>query len=96
MCIRDRRGLVFIVGKSGCGKTTLLNILAGMDTADEGDITVDGKNFKDFSPSDYDEYRNIYVGLVFQEYNLIEIISPSVKMWPLPLNYRVKKPILPF
>ena len=65
-------GLVFIVGKSGCGKTTLLNILAGMDTADEGDITVDGKNFKDFSPSDYDEYRNKYVGLVFQEYNLID------------------------
>ena len=65
------KGLVFITGKSGCGKTTLLNVIGGLDNIDSGEIIVDGKKFSEFSPSDYDSYRNTLVGFVFQEYNLL-------------------------
>lgn len=65
-------GMVFILGKSGCGKSTLLNVLGGLDGFDEGDIVVDGKSMKDFTAKDYDDYRNNYVGFVFQENNLLE------------------------
>ena len=63
--------MVFITGKSGCGKTTLLNMIGGLDNLDSGDIIVDGKKFSEFSLSDYDNYRNTLVGFVFQEYNLL-------------------------
>lgn len=66
------RGLFFVLGKSGSGKSTLLNIIGGMDQPDSGDITVDGRSFQDFKKSDYDSYRNSYVGFVFQEYNLLD------------------------
>ena len=67
----DDTGLVFIIGKSGCGKTTLLNMIGGLDSLDSGDIVIDGKKFSEFSASDYDSYRNTLVGFVFQEYNLL-------------------------
>lgn len=65
-------GLVFILGKSGCGKTTLLNILGGLDDFDGGDVTVNGRSFKSFTQKDYDDYRNNCVGFVFQENNLFD------------------------
>lgn len=65
-------GLVFILGKSGSGKSTLLNVLGGLDTADSGEIIIKGKSSKDFSQSDFDSYRNTYLGFVFQEYNILE------------------------
>ena len=68
--IKDR-GLVFILGKSGSGKSTLLNILGGIDGATSGEIFVDGHSFADFKQADYDNYRNRYVGFVFQEFNLL-------------------------
>ena len=64
-------GMVFITGKSGCGKTTLLNVIGGLDGIDGGDICVQGKPFSTFSQSEYDDYRNTFIGFVFQEYNLL-------------------------
>ena len=64
-------GMVFITGKSGCGKTTLLNVIGGLDGIDQGDISVLGKSFSQFTAEDYDNYRNTFIGFIFQEYNLL-------------------------
>ena len=64
-------GLVFITGKSGCGKTTLLNCVGGLDSINDGDIIIDGKKFSEFTDKDYDSYRNTFMGFIFQEYNLL-------------------------
>lgn len=64
-------GLVFITGKSGCGKTTLLNVIGGLDGIDDGEIYIQDKRFSTFSAKEYDSYRNTFVGFVFQEYNLL-------------------------
>ncbi|MBD5087078.1 MAG: ATP-binding cassette domain-containing protein, partial [Clostridiales bacterium] len=50
-------GLVFVLGKSGSGKSTLLNLIGGLDTADGGEIKIDGKSSRYFNASDYDAYR---------------------------------------
>ena len=62
---------VAILGHSGCGKTTLLNIIGGLDHYTSGDLVINGKSTKDFSDSDWDSYRNHSIGFVFQSYNLI-------------------------
>ncbi|MBR6702281.1 MAG: ABC transporter ATP-binding protein, partial [Clostridia bacterium] len=62
---------VSILGQSGCGKTTLLNIIGGLDQYTDGDLVIEGKSTKDFKDSDWDNYRNHRVGFVFQSYNLI-------------------------
>ena len=63
---------VAILGHSGCGKTTMLNIIGGLDKYTDGDLVISGKSTKDFSDHDWDTYRNHRVGFVFQSYNLIE------------------------
>ncbi|MDR3318371.1 MAG: ATP-binding cassette domain-containing protein [Clostridiales bacterium] len=65
-------GLVFITGKSGSGKSTLLNLLSGMDMPDGGDVVVEGRSTKDFSPSEFDGYRNTYAGYIFQDFGIID------------------------
>ena len=62
---------VSILGQSGCGKTTLLNIIGGLDRYTDGDLIINGKSTKEFKDRDWDAYRNYSVGFVFQSYNLI-------------------------
>lgn len=62
---------VSILGQSGCGKTTLLNIIGGLDRYTSGDLIINGKSTKEFKDKDWDTYRNHSVGFVFQSYNLI-------------------------
>ena len=62
---------VSILGQSGCGKTTMLNIIGGLDHYTEGDLVINGKSTKKFNDRDWDSYRNHSIGFVFQSYNLI-------------------------
>ena len=71
----EDKGMVFILGKSGSGKSTLLNIIGGLDSADSGEIIIEGKSTKGFKEKDYDNYRNTYIGFVFQEYNILNEFS---------------------
>lgn len=66
---------VAILGTSGSGKTTCLNIIGGLDHYDSGDLRIKGKSTKDFKDSDWDAYRNNSIGFVFQSYNLITHLS---------------------
>lgn len=65
------KGMVFLLGKSGSGKSTLLNVCGGLDTPTEGEIIVKGRSSNTFSSSDFDSYRNTYIGFIFQEYNIL-------------------------
>ena len=60
-----------VVGSSGAGKTTILNILGGMDSCDEGTILVDGKDIAKYNDKQLTEYRRFDIGFVFQFYNLV-------------------------
>ena len=71
----EKGEFVVIVGPSGAGKTTILNILGGMDTCNEGDIIVDGKNIAKYSNRELITYRRHDIGFVFQFYNLIQNLT---------------------
>lgn len=66
---------VAILGASGSGKTTCLNIIGGLDRYDDGDLIINGKSTKKFKDKDWDAYRNNTIGFVFQSYNLISHLS---------------------
>lgn len=67
--------LVVILGASGAGKSTMLNILGGMDSNDEGDIIIDGQNIANYNARQLTTYRRDDVGFVFQFYNLVENLT---------------------
>ncbi len=80
-----RRGeMVAIMGPSGCGKTTLLNCLSGLDTADGGEITIEGVSLSTLSDRERTDYRARRMGFVFQFYNLLPVLS-AVENVELPL-----------
>jgi ABC-type lipoprotein export system ATPase subunit len=80
-----RRGeMVAIMGPSGCGKTTLLNCLSGLDTADQGQIAIEGKSLIEMSDRQRTAYRARRMGFVFQFYNLLPVLS-AVENVELPL-----------
>lgn len=83
-------GLVFLLGKSGSGKSTLLNTIGGLDKFDSGEIIVKGKSSKRFSQSDFDSYRNTFIGFIFQEYNILEEFTVA-KNIALALELQGKK-----
>lgn len=70
-----KKEFVAILGTSGSGKTTCLNIIGGLDRYDSGDLLIKGKSTKEFKDKDWDAYRNNSVGFVFQSYNLIMHLS---------------------
>lgn len=71
----DPIGLTFIYGPSGNGKSTLLNILGGIETWDEGQVLLNGVDITSLSNGEFDAYRNSHVGFVFQDHNLITSLS---------------------
>ncbi|WP_276885131.1 ABC transporter ATP-binding protein/permease [Allobaculum stercoricanis] len=70
LTFRDNE-FVSILGQSGCGKTTFLNIIGGLDQYTSGDLIINGKSTKQYTDKDWDTYRNHRVGFIFQSYNLI-------------------------
>ena len=70
VCFRENE-FVAILGQSGCGKTTLLNIVGGLDQYTSGDLVINGRSTREFRDGDWDAYRNHSIGFVFQSYNLI-------------------------
>src|SRR2546426_6700630 len=67
--------MVAIMGPSGCGKTTLLNCLSGLDTIDEGTIFIQGDNLRDLSDNERTAYRARHMGFIFQDFNLLPMLS---------------------
>ena len=66
------KGMVFIVGKSGSGKSTMLNLLGGLDNITSGELLINNQNISKFKNKQYDAYRNTYIGFIFQEFNILE------------------------
>ena len=64
-----------VLGESGCGKTTMLNIIGGMDSLTDGSMTVEGKDFSHPTEKELTEYRRDYIGFIFQSYNLMPNLS---------------------
>ena len=83
-------GMVFLLGKSGSGKSTMLNLLGGLDQYDGGEIIIKGISSKDFTQQRFDSYRNTYVGFIFQEYNVLEEFTVGANI-ALALELQGKK-----
>ena len=88
----DKGEFVVVAGASGAGKSTILNILGGMDSPTSGEIIVDGKYINDYSNKELITYRRYDIGFVFQFYNLVqnltakENVELATQIWKYPLN----------
>ena len=84
---------VAITGESGSGKTTLLNVISGIDTYEEGEMYVNGEETSYFTIEELEEYRNKYVGFIFQNYNIIDsyTVKQNVEAALLLNNYPAKE-----
>ena len=71
----DKGEFVVVLGESGAGKTTILNILGGMDTASSGSIIIDGKDISNAGKKELCDYRRYDIGFVFQFYNLVQNLT---------------------
>ena len=71
-----KQEFVSILGASGCGKTTMLNIIGGLDHYTSGDLIIGGVSTKKYKDRDWDTYRNHRIGFVFQSYNLMHEVCP--------------------
>lgn len=76
--------MVAIMGPSGCGKTTLLNTLSGLDSFDDGEVTIEGTSLADMNDRRRTDYRARRMGFVFQSFNLLPVIS-AVENVEMPL-----------
>lgn len=76
--------MVAIMGQSGCGKTTLLNCLSGLDSIDGGDVFIRGDNLRDLSDNERTSYRARHMGFVFQDFNLLPVLT-AVENVELPM-----------
>ena len=86
----DERELVMVYGKSGCGKTTLLNILGGLDRPTSGEVVIDGVSISGLPEDDLARMRLQKVGFVFQDYNLLMDLTVRQNV-SLPLKFSKKK-----
>ncbi len=68
-------GLVFVLGKSGSGKSTFLNLIGGLDSITSGNVIINGNDLSKFSETDFCNYRNDHIGFIFQDYHLIEDLT---------------------
>ena len=66
------KGFIVLTGESGSGKSTMLNVICGIDTYEEGEMYINGEETSYFDDSDWEEYRRKSVGFIFQNYNLID------------------------
>lgn len=71
----EKGEFVAVVGTSGSGKTTILNLIGGLDYADEGEITIDGEDLSRMKPDELTIFRRRKIGFIFQNYNLVTVLS---------------------
>lgn len=88
----DRGDYVAIMGESGSGKTTLLNILAGLDNSTSGSVFINGKEISKMKDSELAKYRSQRLGFIFQDFNLLDILTVKDNIYlPLILNKENKR-----
>ena len=85
------RGMVFVVGKSGSGKSTFLNLLGGLEKASEGQILFRGKDIESFSEKEWDRYRKEAVSFCFQKFNVFPNLTVEENIRFAEKRYSLKK-----